>query len=267
MIKRSVCFFMLYHKRPELTRMSIWHMAKVIKMFNEAGHSAQGIVFGDDPRQEKYAKSLGIDHITVPNKPLSRKFAQAYQYALLRETEYICKVDSNNFNSDEYWRKCIDVMSGEKVASFGTNRFTIVSSNPKEEKTCIFKTRKKIHLCNSGQFYLNWTLSSCVNFRSVYKEGQSCNFDGVVNEKITSTYSSDTIHTISSDPDDCFDIKDGDDIHSYESYINKRPDTYPANLDRSELKNKYEEIRLLDEGFFSLKNDKIVEPGDEPSET
>ena len=89
MNKRSVCFFMLYHKRPELTRMSMWHMAKVIKMFNEAGHKAQGIVIGDDPIQKKYAESLGIEHIHKPNEPLYQKFASGYQYALLKETDFV----------------------------------------------------------------------------------------------------------------------------------------------------------------------------------
>lgn len=266
MIHRSVCFFMLYHKRPELTRMSMWHMAKVIKMFNEAGHQAQGIVIGDDPIQAKYAESLGLEHFQKENEPLYKKFAAGYQYALLKETEYICKMDSNNFNSEEYWNRCIEVMGGPKLASFGTNRFTVMSADPKKEHTCIFKTRKKIHLCNSGQFYLNWTLSTAINFRSIYKDGQTSNFDGKINEAITERWNPEIVHTISSHPDDCFDVKDGDDIHSYDSYIRKRNGVYPANLDRSELKEKYEEIRLLDEGFFSLENDKIVAPEAEPSE-
>lgn len=266
MNQRSVCFFMLYHKRPELTRMSMWHMAKVIKMFNEAGHKAQGIVIGDDPMQAKYAESLGLEHFKKENEPLYRKFAAGYQVSLAKDTDYVCKMDSNNFNSEEYWKRCIEAMGGDKKASFGTNRFTVMSADPEKEETCIFKTRKSIHLCNSGQFYLNWTLTQGVDFNRIYKPNMKSNFDGSINDKITSKWGDDIVFTISSHPDDCFDVKDGDDIHSYRSYITKSPNVYPANLTRSELKEKYEELRLLDEGFFSLENDKIVEPGAEPSE-
>lgn len=267
--KRSVCFFMLYHKRPEVTRMSMWHMAKVVKKFNEAGHRAQGIVVGCsgcEPKQKAYAEKLGLEHFSKKNTPLSSKFSFAYTQALLKETDYVCKIDSNNFNSDGYWDKCIEKLSGSKVVSFGTNRFTVVSSNQEEEKTCVFKTRKKIHLCNSGQFYLNWSLSQCVNFRSLYSTGQKSNFDGKINEAISKKWGESVIETISTSPSDCFDIKDGTDIHSYESYIVKRNTVYPAYKDRSKLVEEYEELKLLDLGYFSPSCDKIVEPGADLSE-
>jgi len=268
-INRSVCFFMLYHKRPQVTRMSMWHMAKVIKMFNEAGHRAQGFVVGCascEPRQKEYAEKLGLGHVSIPNKPLSRKFSHAYQQALLKETDYICKVDSNNFNSNDYWEKCIDVMHGPKEASFGTNRFCVMSSDPEKQETCVFKTRQSMHLCNSGQFYLNYSLSKSVNFRSIYNENQNCNFDGKINEAMTSQWNESVIKTISSEPDDCFDVKDGTDIHSYDSYIRKRNGVYPAYKNRNELVEEYEELKLLDLGYFKPSCDKIVEPGADLSE-
>jgi hypothetical protein len=268
-VKRSVCFFMLYHKRPELTRMSMWHMAKVIRKFNDAGHSAQGIVVGCgkcEPKTKAYADKLGLEHVEKRNHPLSEKFSFAYTQALLKETDYVCKLDSNNFNSDQYWEKCIDKLFLEKVVSFGTNRFTIMSSSKKSEKTCVFKTRHKMHLCNSGQFYLNWSLSQAVNFRSVYPPKLKCNFDGKINEALSNKWSDTVIETISSEPDDCFDVKDGTDIHSYESYMKKSPSTYPHYKDRGELVEIYEELKLLDLGYFSPSCDKIVEPGADLSE-
>jgi len=247
----------------------MWHMAKVIKMFNEAGHRAQGFVVGCascEPRQKEYAEKLGLGHVSIPNKPLSRKFSHAYQQALLKETDYICKVDSNNFNSNDYWEKCIDVMHGPKEASFGTNRFCVMSSDPEKQDTCVFKTRQSMHLCNSGQFYLNYSLSKSVNFRSIYNENQNCNFDGKINEAMTSQWNESVIKTISSEPDDCFDVKDGTDIHSYDSYIRKRNGVYPAYKNRNELVEEYEELKLLDLGYFKTSCDKIVEPGADLSE-
>ena len=71
---RTVCFFMLYHGRPELTRMSMWHMAKVIKKFNKAGHQSVGIVVGDDLKQSEYAESLGLEHMYMANDPFIKSF-------------------------------------------------------------------------------------------------------------------------------------------------------------------------------------------------
>ena len=260
---------MLYHKRPELTRMSMWHMAKVVKKFNDAGHKAQGIVIGCgkcEPKSKAYAEKLNLEHFEKSNSPLSSKFSFSYTQALLKETDYICKMDSNNFNSDEYWDKCIEKLFLEKVVSFGTNTFTVMSADKESEETCVFKTRKRMHLCNSGQFYLNWSVSRAVNFRDIYSRDQTCNFDGKINEAISNKWSETVIETISTESDDCFDVKDGTDIHSYESYMKKSPSIYPPNKNRSELVEMYEELKLLDLGYFSPSCDKIVEPGADLSE-
>lgn len=269
MKKRSVCFFMLYHKRPELTRMSMWHMAKVVKMFNEAGHKAQGMVVGCgscEPKQKEYAEKLGLEHLSKKNDPLSNKFSFAYSHALMKETDYICKIDSNNFNSEKYWKKCIEFLGGSKHVTFGSNKFCVLNANEGVQGTCVFTTRQKIHLCNSGQFYLNYSLSNAVNFRSIYASDQKCNFDGKINEAFRDKWGESVIKTISSESDDCFDVKDGTDIHSYESYIRRSPNVYPKYKDRSELVEEHEELKLLDLGYFSLRTDKIVEPGADLSE-
>ena len=48
--------------------------------------------------------------------------------------------------------------------------------------------------------------------------------------------------------------------------MNKSPNVYPRYKDRSELVEKYEELKLLDLGYFSPTCDKIVEPGADLSE-
>ena len=239
---RTVCFFMLYHGRPELTRMSMWHMAKTIKKFSEAGHKSIGIVVGDDLKQADYAESLGLEHMYMANDPLNKKFSFAWTQALLKETDYLCWLGSNNLHSDEYWDKCIKVLSGKKRVSFGTNKFSIVHASKDVEPTCTFNTRKAIHLCSAGQFYLNWSLSNAVNFRSIYHEGQKFNFDGKVNKAIANKWGNKVIETISSEPSDCLDIKNEENIHSYDSYMRKRDSTYPVYKDRSELLDQFEEL-------------------------
>ena len=267
--KRSVCFFMLYHKRPELTRMSMWHMAKVIKKFNEAGHRARGIVIGCagcEPKQKEYAERLGLKQFDKKNEPLGKKFSFAFLTAPMQVTDYICWMGSNNFNSDAYWDQCIETVGGAKEVSFGSNKFCIVHSDDENQGTCIFKTRQDIHLCSSGQFYLNWSLSQAVNFRSLYKDNQRANFDGMINDAFDKKWGPSVIKTIRSENDDCFDVKDDDNIHSYESYMRKSPRVYPAFSDRSVLVEEYEELKLLDLGYFKTSCDKIVEPGADLSE-
>jgi len=250
MNKRTVCFFMLYHGRPELTRMSMWHMAKTIKKFSEAGHKSIGIVVGDDLKQADYAESLGLEHMYMANDPLDKKFSFTWTQALLKETDYVCWLGSNNLHSDRYWNKCIAVLEGPKEVSFGTNKFSIVHASKGVEPTCTFTTRKNIHLCSSGQFYLNWSLSNAVNFRSVYAEGQKFNFDGKINQALAGKWGDGVIKTISSDPSDCLDIKNDENIHSYQSYVRKRGKAYPAYKDRSKLVEKFEELKMLDNGQF-----------------
>ena len=88
--------------------------------------------------------------------------------------------------------------------------------------------------------------------RDRYSEGQTFNFDGKVNKALTNKWGADVIKTISSEPDDCFDIKDSQNIHSYQSYIRKRGSVYPAYEDRSKLLERFEELKMLDAGQFRV---------------
>lgn len=245
---------MLFHERPALTRMSMYHAARVIKMFNAAGHRAIGIVIGDgikEPEQFDYARELGLLPYHAQNDPLYRKFRFAWQCAVQQQTDYVCKIDSNNLNSDAYWQRCIEKLGGKKVVTFGTSHFTVVSAYPEEERTCHFKTRQAIHLCNSGQFYLRYSIETCLDLGSLYDEGQTYNFDGYINKKLSGKWGDAVVVRLDTmEPMDCLDIKDGTDIHSYESYISRAPKTYSYGPNRSALKESWEELRLLDEGYF-----------------
>lgn len=259
---------MLIHSREELARMSMYHMARVIKKFNDAGHTCHGIVFGDavaEPDQFKYALDLGLIPYHIINDPLYLKFRFAWQTALLQQTEYVCKMDSNNVNSEDYWDRCLEKIGGVRVVTFGTPHFLVAHRNIDTEKTRVFTTRKHKHLCNSGQFYLTYSLSKVIDFNKLYKEGQKCNFDGEINILINEKWGDEVTHRLSpAEGLDCVDIKDGTDIHPYASYISR--DHYPLGPVRSELGSIYPEVKLLDEGYFALAPDKSAEQEDEPSE-
>jgi hypothetical protein len=251
---KSVCFFMTYHKRPELTRMSMFHMASVIKKFNDAGSPAQGIVVGEEQTQKDYAESLGLEHIWHANLPLTNKFRSCFAEALKKETDYVCWMGSNNLHSPEYIDKCIEMMKGSLVPTFGTTKFVIMSVDKDKQETCVFNTRS-YHLVSSGQFYCSYTLHKSIDFKTVYGANQTCDFDGTLNDTIAKKWNpsgkniKQTILPISSEPEDCLDIKDGSDIHSYKSYIIRK--NYPRHLSRDEMYEKYEELQMLERGDFA----------------
>ena len=246
--KRTVCFFMVYYKRPELTRMSMYHMAKIIKKFTDAGHPSVGIVVGDEPQQKSYAESLGLEHHSQPNLPLRDKFASAFQEALKTDSDYVCWLGSNNIHSEEYLDKCIVSLEGEAVPSFGTNRFTVLSTDKKNQETCVF-TCRRYHLVSAGQFYFSISLKKAVNFSTVYGHEQTLNFDGKVNAAMVKKWDESVLHKASCEPEDCLDIKDGTDMHSYDSYISLKH--YPRHIYRDELYTKYEELQMLERGDFA----------------
>ena len=86
-MKKSVTFFMLYHKRPELTRMSLWHMAKVVGRFKDAGHEVHTVVIGDEENQRSYCDSIGLDHYSFKNDPLHKKFKFAWTTSIKKKTD------------------------------------------------------------------------------------------------------------------------------------------------------------------------------------
>lgn len=249
---------MAVYGRKELSRMSIYHMKRLIDTFTAAGHPSIGFIACDEEDQGEYAKSLGIEYFRVPNKPLGVKFSKMFTHALFKETDYVCWVGSNNLHSDEYIQKCIDTLSGDKKVTFGTNKFLVANVSKEHQKTCVFHTRHAMHLCSSMQFYLNYSLSRAVNFRHIYAPDQKFNFDGKINEAIVDKWNVSVVHRISSGDTDCLDLKNSENIHSYESYMKHSPHTYPNGPTRDELGDIYPEIKLLDEGYFDSAPDKTA---------
>jgi len=227
--------------------MSISHMSDVIEDFKKDGFEATGIVIGDDKRQEEFCSDRGIKHYMYPNDPLSYKFQFSWLTSIHAQKDYICWMGSNNLHSQEYWDKCKEKLSGKKTATFGSNKFVVMSTDPNKDETCVFNTRGK-YLVSSGQFFLTYSLENSVDLFKVYNKDQTFDFDGKILEEMTNKWGWDIIDLISEDPEDCLDIKDDLNIHSYESYISKT--IYPRYLKRSELIKKYVRLQELIQGKY-----------------
>ena len=249
--KKSVCFFMVYYRRPELTRMSMWHMAKVIKKFTEAGHECCGIVIGNEPEQAEYCESLGLEHLEHGNADLSKKFEFAWKEAMKKETSYICWLGSNNVNSDDFWDKALEKVNGQAVVSFGSKNFTIVDLNKENQKTMAW-TRRSFHLCSCGQFFYRYTLAKTVNFSTVFQKTKNkearTDFDGSMNQTIANRWGKESFEALESDPLDCIDVKSDVDIHPFKRY---ETGTYPQHYSRDEIFEKFEELKMLEDGYFN----------------
>ena len=243
----SICFFMVYHKRFSLTRMSLHHMVDVIEDFRNSGFECSGIVIGDDPRQAKFCSDNGLKHYDYPNDPLSYKFQFAWLSAIHDQKDYICWLGSNNVHSQEYWDKCKDRIRDNKCATFGGNKFVVMSSDPEKNETCVFNTRGK-YLVSSGQFFLTYSLENSVDLLKMYKKDQTFDFDGKILEQMTSKWGWGIVENISEDPESCIDVKDGMNIHSYESYISRSQ--YPRWDSNLVIAARYPRIHELMNGDY-----------------
>lgn len=251
MSKRSVVFFMVYHKRPEITRMSLWHMAKVAKKFRDAGHEVDTIVIGSEPEQRDYCEKLGLEHFWFENDPLFEKMKFAWVSARNKERDYICWLGSNNVHSDEFWDKSMKKIDGDPIASFGTKNFTVVDSNPENKKTMVW-SRRRYHVCSCGQFFYTKTIKKTIDLNNVFtrpknsKEGSD--FDGSINNELVNRWGKDVIQTHEEcNGLDCIDIKSDTDIHSFKRYETGR---YPQEYTRDELYSMFEELQMLESGAF-----------------
>ena len=238
---------MLYYKRHELTKMSMWHMSNVIQFFNQQGVEAKGIIVGDEQPIMDYAEELGLEHYECKNDPLSEKFNFAIEKAVDQGMDYICWLGSNNFSQIGYWEKALTHLKNNESVSFGTTRFVVVDRNPNKQSTYLFKTRKTIHLCSHGQFYKTSAMKG-IGFgsESVFNKNKSKDFDGSLNKLLTYKHGGVAVKNITVGEYDCFDIKDiSENINSYESY-----NGYPKGKSRDEIFDKYEELQLLKQGYF-----------------
>ena len=245
---RSICFFMVYHDRPALTKMSIDDMVGAMHYFADEGHSVQGIVIGDSYNVAEYARGLGLRHEMFKNDPLSNKFSFAWLRAVQAQCDYIAWWGSNNVHGAGYLAECNERLLGNKVATFGTKNCVIVSAEPGEEETCVFTPLNK-YLISSGQFFLTYSIQNSVNPLTIYDEEQTFNFDGKILDAMTDKWGDGIIEVVTHDDEDCLDVKNKVNIHSYESYMNMSH--YPRYVSRKDLKHRHPSLQLYLEGTFN----------------
>lgn len=222
-------------------------MVDVIQDFEKSGFECSGIVIGDDERQAEFCDQNGLVHYHHVNDPLSYKFQFAWMKAIHEQKDYICWLGSNNIHSQQYWDACKERIRGNKCATFGSNKFVVMSSDSEKNETCVFNTRGK-YLVSSGQFFLTYSLENSVDLLKVYKKDQTFDFDGKLLEQMTSKWGWGIVENISDDPESCIDVKDEMNIHSYESYI-KEPH-YPRWDSNLEIASKHPRIHELMNGEY-----------------
>lgn len=247
----SVCFFMVYHRRPEITRMAIYHMAKVLKKFSDAGHECSSFVVGDEDDQETYCNKLGLNHVRFKNDPLPDKFKYAWSCAIQDNKDYICWLGSNNVHSDDFWNKCLERISGKAIPTFGTKNFTIVDNDFSNQKTLTW-TRRKYAFCSSGQFFYTTTIKKCVKLDQVFNRSANTvdkkDFDGSINKAIHSKYGADDVFiSLDSHPLDCIDVKTNFDMHPFKDYDKG---ALPQRYTRDEVFGLFEELQMLEKREF-----------------
>lgn len=229
---RSVCFFMVYHRRPSLTKMSIDDMCTAMQTLRNHGMDVTGLVIGDSYNIAAFCASRNVRHEMFENKPLADKFTYAWLRAIQQRKDYICWYGSNNVHGAGYWDVVIDRLQGNKAATFGTRNCVIMSAVEGEPGTCLFHPSEG-YLISSGQFFLTSTLINTVNLLTLYSEFQKFNFDGVLLDKLTERWGQEIVEVVEFDEEDCIDVKDETNIHSYQSYMNV-PE-YKRLEDRTEI--------------------------------
>ena len=68
-----------------------------------------------------------------------------------------------------------------------------------------------------------------------------------MNRTIVERWGRESFEPLKSDPLDCIDIKSDIDIHSFKDYETGR---YPQHYTRDEIFEKFEELKMLEEGAF-----------------
>lgn len=209
---------MVYHGRPDLTRMSIDDMSCAMQTLNNAGVNVKGVVIGDSYNIARFCEKRGIEHEMFENNPVADKFTYAWLRAVQKRCDYICWYGSNNVHHSGYWDVAIEKLIGNKVVTFGTRNCVIMSSDESQEWGCLFNPAPG-YLISSGQFFLTSTLINTVNLLTLYDPEQTFNFDGVLLDRLTERWGQDIVEVVSFDDEDCVDVKNDVNIHSFESYM------------------------------------------------
>jgi hypothetical protein len=209
---------MVYHARPSLTKMSIDDMSWAMQTLVNAGMEVTGMVIGDSYNIARFCEVRGIRHEMFENRPVADKFTYAWLRAVQQRCDYICWYGSNNVHHAGYWDVAIEKLQGKKVATFGTRNCIIMSSDESEEYGCLFHPTPG-YLISSGQFFLTSALIKTVNLLTLYDYDQTFNFDGMILDQLTERWGEDIVEVITFDDEDCIDIKNEVNIHSFESYM------------------------------------------------
>ena len=244
---RSICFFMVYHDRPALTKMSIDDMVCAMQYFKGEGHDVQAVVIGDSYNIANFCNEMGVRHEMFVNKPVSDKFSYAWLRAVQAGCDYIAWWGSNNVHGAGYLAECNEVLCGHKVATFGTQNCVIVSAHGSKD-TCVFRPRGK-YLISSGQFFLTHSIRNSVNPLTIYDAEQTFNFDGKILDAMTSKWGDDIVQVVTHDEEACLDIKNDVNIHSYQSYMNMAH--YPRYDSREVIRHRHPSLDLYLRGVFN----------------
>lgn len=229
---------MIYYERKEVTRMSLYHLRKIMDMYEDMGVDCEARIFGNEFDQEELSIALGFNHYFIDNSPLSDKFSFAVKTSCESGKDYICWLGSNNLHCYDYMRNCAELLSSGK-AYYGSKSFSICTTDRIKLKK--FECRG-LNVCSSGQFFKTSSLKSINPFKSSMRH----NFDGVMNKHMTIGKGTESVVRLSGSVFNCLDVKDGGDMHSWDKYR----DNY-AKATRHDAEEKFEELRLLLNGFFS----------------
>jgi hypothetical protein len=84
---------------------------------------------------------------------------------------------------------------------------------------------------------------------TVYDREQTFNFDGKILDAMTDKWGKDIIELVTHDEEDCLDIKNSVNIHSYQSYMNRSH--YPRYESKDVLRHRHPSFDLYLRGVFN----------------
>ena len=215
---KSICFFMVYHGRPELTKMSIDDMNLAMHHFINRGFDVTAVVIGDSPDVEGFCNDMSVTHETFKNDPVADKFTYAWMRAAQQRCDYICWYGSNNVHHAGYWEEAMNTLMFEDVSTLGTTNCLVMSADRDKTEGCIFHPTEG-YVISSGQFFRTRDLIKSVNILTVYNRDQTCNFDGVLLDAIKEECGPYALTVVTHCEEDCIDVKNSENIHSFQAYM------------------------------------------------
>lgn len=235
---------MAFYGRPDVTRMSMSHMSRIIGLFNDAGHEARGFVIGDDVPQGEYAEGLGLEWVSFPNQPVAVKLRKMFDHALSCDVDYVSWLGSNNLHSDEYINKCIDFLSQDKPPySWASDSFLMTTTD--RQKTCVWSMPSRDYaVCSSMEFWDRSRLKDVMSKIS-WADDKKSGFDGRLNGLFYETYGYN-VCKVEIDHFNVVDIKGFGDMNSFRGYSTK----FPVGPKKRDVIKKFPEYQELENGYF-----------------